>query len=149
MVSVKETWGFVKTASIPGDIFLGMRDNPQLSALPAVGDELRFELTLDLKSGRYKAVSVAPSLKGTRVKGTVTKVKDGSGTRVKGTVAKVKDGSWGFATSEGVEGEVLLGNRNLGASGIETIHEGDVLEYELDLGPKGYSALDIRVVSAH
>lgn len=134
MVSVKDTWGFVKTASVQGDVFLGMRDNAQLSVLPAVGDELSFELVLDPKSGRYKAVSVAPSLKGIRLQGTVT---------------QVRDGGWGFATSEGVEGEVMLGKRNLSASGIEMIHQGDLLEYELNVAAKGYEALNIQMVAAH
>lgn len=134
MVSVKDTWGFATTASIQGDVFLGMRDNPHLAALPSVGDELSFQLSLDPKSGRYKALSVAPSLKGKRVQGTVM---------------KVRDGGWGFASSEGVEGEVMLGKRNLSASGIEKIHEGDMLEFELNVAAKGYEAININVVWAH
>merc|ERR1711884_133878 len=101
MTSVKDAWGFVKIASLQQDVFLGLLENPHLPTLPAVGDKLSFELRVDSKSGRYKAVSVAPSPKGPRVQGTVTEVQGG--------------GSWGWGstTSKGVEGVVMFGKRNL------------------------------------
>lgn len=131
MASTKDGWGFARTASVTGDVFLGLRDNAHLEALPMVGDELTFELTLDPKSGRYKAVSVAASLKGTRVQGTVT---------------SVKDGGWGFASSPGVDGHVMVGKRNLTAAGLDALQVGDVLDFELNVGNKGYEAINIQRV---
>jgi cold shock CspA family protein len=129
MASLKDGWGFVTAAGISGDVFLGLRDNTHLSQLPAVGEQLTFELAMDPRSGRYKALGVQASMNGRRVQGNVT---------------SVRDGGWGFAESEGVDGSVMIGKRNLNNSGIESIQVGDVLEYELNTAAKGYEAVNIQ-----
>jgi len=134
MAVAKDGWGWVRAAGVEGDIFLGMRDNAHLSALPVVGDELTFELALDPKSGRYKAISVAHSQIGKRVQGTVSSIRDGGG--------------WGFAKSDGVDGDAMLGKRSLRDAGIEVLHVGDVLEYALNSGAKGYEGVDIIMISS-
>jgi cold shock CspA family protein len=131
MLSTKGDWGFVKCASVQGDVFLGMRENPALGTLPAVGDALTFELTVDPKSGRHKALNAQPSLAGRRMQGTVT---------------QVKDAGWGFARTEGVEGNVMLGKRNLTSAGIERLTSGDVLEFDLTQAAKGYEATNIQMI---
>merc|ERR1739848_547571 len=57
MSAVKDGWGFISSPNVAGDVFLGLRDNPQLTSVPAVGEELTFEVVVDPKSGRHKALS--------------------------------------------------------------------------------------------
>lgn len=139
MVTVKDGWGWAQTPSVDGDVFLGMRDNAHLSALPNVGDELTFALNLDPKSGRYKAVSVAHSV---HVSGVHV-----PSSRVQGSVVSQRDGgSWGFASTEGVEGTVMLGKRNLSLAGIVSLNVGDLLQFDLNAAAKGYEAVNIQRV---
>jgi len=130
MVREKDGWGWIKSPTVNGDIFFGMRDNPQLLELPKLGDQLSFEIAVDPKSGRNKALKAAHSLAGQRVQGVVKSFKDG----------------WGFATSEGIEGNVLIGKKSLQASGVDgtSLMPGDWLEFELKAAAKGYEAQSIR-----
>jgi cold shock CspA family protein len=133
MSAVKDGWGWVQSPSVTGDIFLGLRDNPHLVAVPAIGDQLEFQMEVDPKSGRFKALNVAARL---------------NGQRVQGTVSAVRDGGWGFATGVGVDGTVMLGKRNLTLAGIDMLQVGQVLEFDLNNGPKGYEALNIQLIGA-
>lgn len=129
MAVVKDGWGFVKCPDVAGDVFLGLKDNPQLNGvLPAVGDPLSFEIAVDPKTGRNKALAVAPSMVGIRVRGTVT---------------DVREGGWGFANADGVDGKIMLGQRNCAAAGIQQINVGDVIDFELQRGKKGYEAVNL------
>lgn len=129
MASVKDGWGFIQSPSVAGDIFIGLRDNPGLSGtLPGVGEEVSFEIALDPKTGRHKALNAAPSM---------------GGTRVRGTVKEVREGGWGFASADGVDGQVMLGQRNLAAAGIQQLSAGDVLDFDLQRGKRGYEAVNI------
>jgi len=73
-----------------------------------------------------------------------------TGTQRTGTLKKVHGGR-GFCHVDGIDGDVLLGEKNLEMSGIDvtTLVAGDTLTFEVSLGPKGYHATNIqRAVTA-
>jgi len=57
----------------------------------------------------------------------------------------MRDG-WGFATSEQVEGSILLGKKNLAQSGVDgsTLQVGQALEFEVCTAVKGYEAIKMH-----
>mmetsp|Transcript_83293 Transcript_83293/g.236036 ORF Transcript_83293/g.236036 Transcript_83293/m.236036 type:complete len:536 (+) Transcript_83293:40-1647(+) len=126
-----DNWGWLDSPTCPSQIFFGLRDNPQLTTPPSVGDHLVFELAPGAK-GRNKAVNIAPSLVGQRVPGTVRTLKDG----------------WGFASSDVLAGKVMLGKKNLTASGIDAsaLQVGEMIEFEVSMATKGYEAVNIRML---
>jgi len=130
LTAFKDGWGWIQSSSIQGDVFFGLRDNPHLPAAPNVGDQLAFELGIDPKKGRHKALNVSPSSVGKRVVGVVSSMRDG----------------WGFATSEQVEGSILLGKKNLAQSGVDgsTLQVGQALEFEVCTAVKGYEAIKMH-----
>jgi len=124
-----DSWGFLESPTCDR-IFFGMRDNPQLEALPSVGDTLVFEVGVGPK-GRNRAINVAPSVVGRRVSGVVTDVLEG----------------WGWATADGVPKRVMLGKRALTASGVDAsmLEVGESIEFKVTMGAKGYEAANIRM----
>jgi len=67
-----------------------------------------------------------------------------------GTLKKIHGGR-GFCHVEGIDGDVLLGERSLKDSGVDlaTLKEGDSLSFAMSKSPKGYHATNIqRAVTA-
>jgi len=126
-----ESWGWLESPSCPSQVFFGLRDNPQLQAMPKVGDSMVFELGAGPK-GRSKAINVATSMVGQRVQGVISNLYEG----------------WGFASTDGIAGKVMVGKKSLMASGLDAtmFQVGETLEFELNMAAKGYEALNIKKV---
>lgn len=128
LAAFKDGWGWLEAPTLQGQVFFGLKDNQHLAAVPNVGDTLIFEVGLGPK-GRARAVNVQASAVGQRVRGTVKSLRDG----------------WGFATVEGLPGNVMLGKKNLNASMVDgsALQVGEALDFDLAMGPKGYEASNI------
>lgn len=124
----KDGWGFLSGPGLVEEVFFGLKDNPHIQSAK-VGDSFTFEVTMGPK-GRARATNAQASLLGHQVAGTLKTIKDG----------------WGFAVVEGVQTDVLLGKKNLAASGIDlnSMNVGDVVVFEMAMGPKGYEATNIQ-----
>jgi len=124
-----DSWGFLESPTCDSQVFFGMRDNPQLQALPNVGDKLAFELAAGPK-GRSKAINVAPSMIGQRVNGVIRNVYEG----------------WGFASTDGIPGKIMVGKKALTASGLDAsmLQVGENIEFEVSMAAKGYEAVNIK-----
>lgn len=124
----KDGWGFISGPGLVEDVFFGLKDNPHIPSAN-VGDSFTFEVTMGPK-GRPRAVNAQASILGHQVAGTLKTIKDG----------------WGFAVVDGVQGDVLLGKKNLFASGIDlnSMQVGDAVVFEMAMGPKGYEATNIQ-----
>merc|ERR1712032_530589 len=101
-------------------------------ASASVGDTFVFTVTFG-HQGKLKAVDAQPSKAGQRVVGHVKSFRDG----------------WGFCTVDGMEGDVLLGKKNLEKSRMQGAPpQGAALMFELAMGPKGYEAVNIELGTA-
>eukprot|EP00404_Azadinium_spinosum_P059369 CAMPEP_0180713528 /NCGR_PEP_ID=MMETSP1038_2-20121128/11947_1 /TAXON_ID=632150 /ORGANISM="Azadinium spinosum, Strain 3D9" /LENGTH=531 /DNA_ID=CAMNT_0022745853 /DNA_START=15 /DNA_END=1611 /DNA_ORIENTATION=- len=154
-------WGFLVAEGVDGDIFCHLKDTPQFIGPPLQpGENVQFEVVQSMgsKQGRnngLQAVNVQRKA-GMRQKAPLaTFVQQGQAGRVKqederviGTLKSIRNGM-GFCLVEGVEGDVLLGQRSLNESGIDlmTMQVGDSLTFDLATGPKGFHASNIQAVS--
>mmetsp|Transcript_34843 Transcript_34843/g.80825 ORF Transcript_34843/g.80825 Transcript_34843/m.80825 type:complete len:520 (-) Transcript_34843:350-1909(-) len=137
-----EGWGWLEAATCNGQVFFGLRDNPQLTAVPNVGDQLVFELAAGPK-GRSKAINVSPAPpEAINVQPSL------AGQRVQGVIKNLNDG-WGFATADGIPGRVMVGKKALMASGLDAsmLQVGEAIEFEVSMALKGYEAVNIRKLS--
>jgi len=66
------------------------------------------------------------------------------GQRVTGRLRKIHK-AMGFCSVEGIDGHVLLGERNLNEAGVDltTMQIGDALEFDMHQDLRGYHATDI------
>mmetsp|Transcript_19966 Transcript_19966/g.56316 ORF Transcript_19966/g.56316 Transcript_19966/m.56316 type:complete len:521 (-) Transcript_19966:135-1697(-) len=124
-----DSWGWLESPTCQGQVFFGLRDNPQLQKVPEVGDKLVFELGAGPK-GRSKAINISPSLVGQRVMGTMRNLYEG----------------WGFATTDSIPGKVMVGKKALTSSGLDIslFQAGDNIEFEVSMALKGYEAVNIK-----
>lgn len=124
-----DNWGWVESPTCNGQVFFGLRDNPQLQPPPNVGDTLVFELGAGPK-GRSKAINVSASMIGQRVQGVMRSLKEG----------------WGFAATDGISGNVMVGKKALMASGLDIsmFQVGDAIDFEVNMTAKGYEAVNIK-----
>jgi len=56
--SFHDNWGFVTSSKYPGDLFIGMRTNPQLAAPLKPGDQIEFLVQKGANSNKYEAAQV-------------------------------------------------------------------------------------------
>lgn len=110
-------------------MFFGLKDNPHIPSA-SVGESFDFEVAPGNK-GKSKAVNAQQSW---------------VGQQVLGQVMSLRDGGWGFCTVDGLEGNVLLGKKNLQSSGIDcaSLTVGEVLRFEMAMASKGYEAINIQ-----
>eukprot|EP00927_Polykrikos_kofoidii_P048949 TRINITY_DN43109_c0_g1_i1.p1 TRINITY_DN43109_c0_g1~~TRINITY_DN43109_c0_g1_i1.p1 ORF type:complete len:600 (-),score=100.54 TRINITY_DN43109_c0_g1_i1:97-1827(-) len=127
LVMFRDGWGWIEAPLLGGQIFFGLRDNPQVTWTPTVGEALDFDIAPGPKD-RHKAVNVCASIAGQRVQAPVKSMRDG----------------WGFAAYEEVSGGVLLGKKNLMLAGISDLQVGEMLEFDLAPAAKGFEARNIR-----
>jgi len=55
--SFKGDWGFVNSQSFDGDLFIGLRTNPHLPAVPVAGDQVMFQISVG-PGGKAEAINV-------------------------------------------------------------------------------------------
>lgn len=124
-------WGWIKCAATGSDVFFGLKDNPHMTPMTLnVGDSVMFGTGINQKTGKPKAVNVQASRVGQRVQGTVREMR----------------GDWGFANSPGMDTGILLGQKTLQTCGLVGLQAGEMLEFELAQGKKGYEAKNIQKI---
>jgi len=133
---IGEGMGFCSVKGIAGDVLLGQRslmDSGVDLGTMQLGDSLSFQMAAGPR-GYYatdiqQAVDVQPGNMGQRATGTLKKIHK--------TMA--------FCSVEGVDGDVLLGERNLQEAGIDLtkMQLGEVLEFDMHQDFKGYHATNI------
>jgi len=66
----------------------------------------------------------------------------------KGTVARLMDKGYGFIKVEGddKQKDVFFHSKNLIDTSFEDLKEGDTLEFDIEDGPKGPNAVNVRRV---
>jgi len=143
--TVKKVHGANGFCSVPGvaiDVLLGSRSLLEAGvnlAMLQVGENLTFELSEGPKG--YHAVNIQQARQQVANHGW----SNGSGNRVVGTLQK-SHGANGFCSVDGVADDVLLGSRSLAMAGLSlaTMQVGDKLSFDLEVGPKGYHAINIQ-----
>ena len=63
---------------------------------------------------------------------------------MEGTVKRWLDRGFGFIAVEGQDDEVFVHHTSL--DGISELREGQKVEFEIEIGPKGPRALNVKVV---
>ncbi|MCI5050775.1 MAG: cold shock domain-containing protein [Candidatus Pacebacteria bacterium] len=66
----------------------------------------------------------------------------------KGTIKKVMDKGFGFIGVEGQEKDLFFHMNELQNVNFDDLKEGDTLEFEVEDGPKGPSAVNVSKVDA-
>ncbi|MAE76344.1 MAG: hypothetical protein CMJ85_05700 [Planctomycetes bacterium] len=51
---------------------------------------------------------------------------------------------FGFLRTDGCEDDIFIHYSNIVEDGSERLHDGDMVEFDLELGAKGYQALNVR-----
>eukprot|EP00929_Paragymnodinium_shiwhaense_P119171 TRINITY_DN9104_c0_g1_i1.p1 TRINITY_DN9104_c0_g1~~TRINITY_DN9104_c0_g1_i1.p1 ORF type:complete len:552 (+),score=114.01 TRINITY_DN9104_c0_g1_i1:93-1748(+) len=137
--SFRGSWGFIVSDAFQGDIFVGLKGNPQLGGTLRQGEEVSFELVE--QNGKTEAIDV-------QVLGLAGA---GDSPRFEGRVRKFQS-PWGFIESDAFEGDLFVGlkaNPHLRESGLS---QEDRVEFEIIRDPAtGKSeAVHVRVLtSAH
>lgn len=67
---------------------------------------------------------------------------------MKGTVARVTDRGFGFITPEDGSKDVFFHANAVVEHGFDSLHEGDAVTFDLEEGPKGPSATNVKAASA-
>eukprot|EP00927_Polykrikos_kofoidii_P022026 TRINITY_DN20678_c0_g1_i1.p1 TRINITY_DN20678_c0_g1~~TRINITY_DN20678_c0_g1_i1.p1 ORF type:complete len:589 (-),score=100.05 TRINITY_DN20678_c0_g1_i1:172-1938(-) len=148
--SFKDTWGFIRSDTFAGDLFVGLKQNPRIQSL-VVDDQVTFEIKTDA-TGKAQAVNVelanqpsfiAPANNGPAVRAQVGHL---IGTQCTGKLKSFKDG-WGFVNSDMFGGDLFLHTRTNPSLG--EVHAGDTIQFEVAEDPKApsnYNAVNAIVV---
>lgn len=131
--SFKDTWGFLRSDSVSGDIFVGLRENPHLTTL-AEGNTVLFDVRKDVR-GKNEAVNVQPLLQ---------VLEPAVPSRHSGWVRSFT-GSWGFINSPSFSGDLFVGLRNnpqLSAA----LAAGDQVEFSIRQIDNKTEAIDVHVL---
>ncbi|OGH58860.1 MAG: cold-shock protein [Candidatus Magasanikbacteria bacterium RIFCSPHIGHO2_01_FULL_33_34] len=64
----------------------------------------------------------------------------------KGTIARLTDKGFGFISREGEEKDLFFHTNNLVDVEYNDLREGDTLEFDVEEGPKGLNAVNVRRV---
>ncbi|CAK9107367.1 unnamed protein product [Durusdinium trenchii] len=163
--SFSGTWGFITSSSFEGDLFVGLRNNPQLSVALTAGDEVDFAIRrvdgkqeaieVRLVNGHAPTASAPPhaeraSERGSaagaeEVRATETALRPLLGSELQGSVRSFRD-PWGFVVSEYFEGDLYLHKRhnpNLGP-----VQAGDPLRFQVSEEPASqFQAIEATVIS--
>jgi len=153
LAKIRNGMAFCSVEGMADDVLLGSRslmDSGLDIATLREGDSLTFELSKGPKG--YSGTSIqraprSPSIRRTPIIRQTPTFQGRSSQRTTGTLKKIQ-GNMAFCHVEGVADDVLLGSRSLSSSGIDlaTLAVGDTLSFELEKGPKGYSANGIERV---
>jgi len=102
--SFKESWGFVTSEAFPGDVFVGLKENPHIVGPLQVDDEVEFEVSMvGSKPMAVNVQVVIPAL--------TPVTTNGQATRHVGTIRSFKE-TWGFITAPDHEGDLFVGLKN-------------------------------------
>jgi len=119
----KGNWGFARSSELEGDIFVGLKSNPQLVGVNLLPDDpIEFELKTG-PDGKNEAISV-----------NITRGDSGSGQRYAGVVRSFKD-VWGFITSSAVDGDLFVGLKS--NPHLQTLVPDDEVTFEIKLNDGG------------
>lgn len=127
----KETWGFINSDAFDGDLFVGLKGNPQLSGL-GQGDSVEFEVQVS-DQGKAQAVNVVATLRA-----------GNDGTRYHGWVRSFK-GDWGFINSDQVPGDLFVGLKS--NKRVAILREGDQVSFEIKNEGTKPEAVNVTLVS--
>eukprot|EP00435_Cladocopium_sp_Y103_P036835 s78_g9.t1 len=147
------SWGFINSPSFSGDLFVGLRNNPQLSAALAAGDQVEFSIRqMDNKTeaidvhvlGHGPGTGPAHRNDGANATEKGAQVRHLVGQRLEGSVRSFRD-AWGFVVSEAFQGDLYLHRRN--NSELGPVQAGDPVTFQVsEEAPGHFHAVDCRVL---
>eukprot|EP00931_Biecheleriopsis_adriatica_P100864 TRINITY_DN76106_c0_g1_i1.p1 TRINITY_DN76106_c0_g1~~TRINITY_DN76106_c0_g1_i1.p1 ORF type:complete len:654 (-),score=113.74 TRINITY_DN76106_c0_g1_i1:101-2062(-) len=152
--SFKGGWGFLRADGIPGDIFVGLKENQHLNGSLAEGDLVEFDLKHDSR-GKKEATNVQlldgltpyrgrspPRAARRSGSGTAASV-PADGRRHSGWVRKF-EGQWGFINSDDFEGDLFVGLRS--NPHLSSLVTGDRVEFDIRNNDSGKNeAVEVAV----
>jgi len=165
------TWGFATSQRFPGDIFVGLKSNPHITAL-RMGDQIEFTVQRSAGSRSqtgFEAVQVQvigaggmmPSAAGglarsrsprqtARTRGMPAGPRSPVnmvGTTLTGWIRSYK-GDWGFINSSAFDGDLFVGSKS-NTHLSRPLAENDQIMFQISVGPGGKAeALDVQVLAS-
>jgi len=131
--SFKETWGFINSESFQGDVFVGLKGNPQLRTGLQQDDQVEFEIKTS--TGKAEAVNVrllneipltgVPPQAGPATRAQVAHL---LGHQMTGRIKSFRD-HWGFVNSDQFTGDLFIHTKSNAQLG--TVAPGDPIQFEI------------------